>query len=266
MKYAFVDGNHLRVTFGETVEKLFDQKVAIDFLALRDRCGASKLFYYDAVDYHSKDKETAEAKERRVAEMETELDRIQATPGCHVRRGETRGRSSKRRDTRQKMVDVQLAVDAMQYAANGNYEHVVIITGDLDFKPLVEALVNLGKQVAVWHGPSAPRDLLDAADERRPLTLSDLYQLATPQPSSNGQALPTVQEGLNLEWQGWTVQGRVNGVLGGVRCYRASRPSMGDHIFACENVKGVRVVVAHRDEGVLRRFVEMTYAGVEWDA
>jgi uncharacterized LabA/DUF88 family protein len=41
------------------------------------------------------------------------------------------------------MVDVQLAVDMMAFAHQGVFTKASLVTGDLDFKPLVDALVGM---------------------------------------------------------------------------------------------------------------------------
>jgi len=50
----------------------------------------------------------------------------------------------------------------------------VLLSGDLDFKPLVDALVNLGTRVTVWaERSSVSEDLLRSADRRRVFGLND---------------------------------------------------------------------------------------------
>jgi hypothetical protein len=78
------------------------------------------------------------------------------------------------------MVDVQLAVDMLMHRFTGVVSRAVLIAGDLDFLPIVESLVQLGVNVAVWHGENVAEDLLAGADERRRLTLADFYTWSTP--------------------------------------------------------------------------------------
>jgi len=46
----------------------------------------------------------------------------------------------------------------------------VLVTGDLDFRPVVERLVQLGVIVELWYDPKVTaEELIVAADHRRPL-------------------------------------------------------------------------------------------------
>ena len=48
---------------------------------------------------------------------------------------------------RRRLMDVEIAVDAMQLA--GRLDHIVLFSGDGDFRSLVEALQHSGKRVSV---------------------------------------------------------------------------------------------------------------------
>jgi len=70
----------------------------------------------------------------------------------------TKSRGSKR-------VDISLATDMLTHAAQRNYEIAVLIAGDEDYVPLVEAVKQQGRRVYVWFledGLSSP--LKRAAD------------------------------------------------------------------------------------------------------
>ena len=54
------------------------------------------------------------------------------------------------RDGRSKMVDITLTTEMLMHAHNGNFDIAVLVTGDGDFVPLVEAVVNMGKRVVLW--------------------------------------------------------------------------------------------------------------------
>ena len=80
----------------------------------------------------------------------------------------------------------------MAHAFHKNMGCPVLMTGDLDFRPLVEHLVTyLGTYVELWHVPEATSaELLSAVDFRRPIKLSTLYGWSSPdfrqqQPHSN---------------------------------------------------------------------------------
>ncbi|MBM3564031.1 MAG: NYN domain-containing protein, partial [Alphaproteobacteria bacterium] len=91
----------------------------------------------------------------------------------HVRTGEARHR--RRRGNEQKMVDVQLAVDTLSMASRGLFASCTLITGDLDFKPLVSALVDMGVHVTLLYPEDETNDdLKAAADQSDALTIATL--------------------------------------------------------------------------------------------
>jgi uncharacterized LabA/DUF88 family protein len=49
-----------------------------------------------------------------------------------------------------KRVDISLCVDMLWQAHAGNYEAAILVAGDEDYVPLVEAVKALGRQVFVW--------------------------------------------------------------------------------------------------------------------
>jgi hypothetical protein len=63
--------------------------------------------------------------------------------------------------TTEKRVDARLVADLIHYAANGAYDAAVLVSGDDDFVPAVEAVNALGKQVwvATWSAEELSNDL-----------------------------------------------------------------------------------------------------------
>jgi len=63
--------------------------------------------------------------------------------------------------TTEKRVDTRLVADLIHHAANDNFDAVVLISGDADFVPAVEAVNALGKQVwvATWSAEELSSDL-----------------------------------------------------------------------------------------------------------
>ncbi len=61
----------------------------------------------------------------------------------------------------EKRVDTRLVADLIHYAANGAYDAAVLVSGDDDFVPAVEAVNALGKQVwvATWSAEELSKDL-----------------------------------------------------------------------------------------------------------
>jgi uncharacterized LabA/DUF88 family protein len=57
---------------------------------------------------------------------------------------------SKQKGRRSKRVDISLATDMLQHAHRDNYDIAILVSGDGDFVPLVEAVKAEGKRVALW--------------------------------------------------------------------------------------------------------------------
>jgi uncharacterized LabA/DUF88 family protein len=118
--YVFIDGDYLQRAYEDTMRKFFENvhHANIDLNALKQFVGASKAFYYGAIDEAAKD----------AAERRQYFDEIRALDGFHVRQGTITGTARKR----QKRVDVQLAVECLTHAHNKNIWHATVVAGDLD--------------------------------------------------------------------------------------------------------------------------------------
>ncbi len=78
--------------------------------------------------------------------------------------------------TTEKRVDTRLVADLIHYAANGAYDAAVLVSGDDDFVPAVEAVNALGKQV--WVATWSVRAPIGSppSDELRDRALSELQR------------------------------------------------------------------------------------------
>jgi hypothetical protein len=96
------------------------------------------------------------------------LKGLELRPGYFVRR-EPRVRRTGRcpscgldyEYTTEKRVDTRLVAELIQYAANGAFDAAVLVSGDDDFVPAVEAVNALGKRVwvATWSAEELSSDL-----------------------------------------------------------------------------------------------------------
>lgn len=112
----------------------------------------------------------------------------------HVYEGDARTR--KRRGLEQKKVDVMLTVDMLSHTFRRNMHEATLMTGDADFKPVVDALVHEGMFITVWFPPEeTSKELLDAADARLPLNLGTLKRIMT----DESRARFTIPEILNKQ-------------------------------------------------------------------
>ena len=118
-----------------------------------------------------KDGEAQDDFKRRVEAEEGFFDRINSSHGVHVRLGWL----SPGKKRQQKEVDVLLAVDMLTHAFHKNMTKAVLISGDRDFKPVVESLVQIGTFIEVAFDPRiGSKELGKAADHWEPIQLSDL--------------------------------------------------------------------------------------------
>lgn len=105
---------------------------------------------------------------RRMAAHDKFVEEIESIERWKVRLGKL----EKRRDGdsvvfSQKRVDVMLSVDMVRHAAAGHIQHAVLVAGDSDFIPAVNAAQEHGATITLVCNSdrSAHRDLLKVADE-----------------------------------------------------------------------------------------------------
>src|SRR6266568_1000438 len=54
-----------------------------------------------------------------------------------------------KRNTKAKSVDINICVDVMEYTGRNSLDAVYLVTGDIDYAPLIEAVMRAGKRVYV---------------------------------------------------------------------------------------------------------------------
>jgi hypothetical protein len=149
------------------------------------------------------------------------------------------------------------------HAFNKNMWHATLIAGDLDFKPLVDALVNVGVHVHVFYEPrSASKRLYRSADVAVPMTLDDFwnwstrsYQRGHPKPtrSSNG-----TEAGEFLMKRG-TWKGRA------VRMWEVR--TTGDYIiYVTPTLDEYSLEIRFGDSQRLEQYFELMHGELAWEA
>lgn len=177
MQYLFIDGGCLR-TFLDTVSSTYfsNTPIELDYRSLSS--GFEKTFYYDCLPPKKPD-ETDDDYEARMQPEEEFFNRLRLLDGYHVYEGTTQRR--RRRGPEQKQVDIMIAVDMLSHSHRRNMHRATLLTGDLDFKPLIEALVDHGMHVTLWYPPgTTSRELVYAADSRVALNVKAIHNWATP--------------------------------------------------------------------------------------
>ena len=74
-----------------------------------------------------------------------------------------------------------LTVDMLTHSFRKNMHQATLLTGDNDFKPLIDALVQDGMFITLWYPANeTSAELMQAADNRRRLDMRGLHALLTP--------------------------------------------------------------------------------------
>jgi uncharacterized LabA/DUF88 family protein len=174
VKYLFIDAAYLRERCNEFMKAVFGVEAEIEWGLVKRSFYSLKAFYYDCLDDLPRPGEDESALKARITEQQERFYAIQSIPGFHVRFGTLTGSRPKR--LRQKEVDVQLAVDMLTHAFYKNMQQATLIAGDLDFRPVVTSLIQLGTYVEVACKPEASaQNLLWAADQIFELTVDTTY-------------------------------------------------------------------------------------------
>jgi uncharacterized LabA/DUF88 family protein len=254
--YLFIDGKYLTEVHSKAIMQIFPDAPEIHFVQLKAQAGAQRVFYYDCIRDTKDDRESEEQFQARMQKQEEYFQRIRANHGFHLRLGTLTG---KRPRLRQKEVDVQLAVDMLTHGLNKNMSKAVLVAGDLDFRPIVEALVRNGVFVEIWYEKnSAAKDLFWAADFGRELTFQDFFSMSDPR-FTQANPLPEVQIGGEPPHvlENAVRSGQANGnpvyFYKGLRC----------KLYA-PNWEGRSLTLLSDNSEVLEKYFALFYAPVVW--
>jgi len=162
---VFIDGGYLaRVLKDEYRE------VAIDFLALSEKlcqgCDRLRTYYYTCMPYQSSPPTTEE--KARYAAMDRFVYSLKKIPRFEVRLGKL---SYIRGEFVQKRVDVLLSVDLVRMSWGRQIQRAVLLSGDSDLVPAVQAAKEAGILTQVYYSRKSFHDeLLQASDDRFEIT------------------------------------------------------------------------------------------------
>jgi uncharacterized LabA/DUF88 family protein len=152
----FVDGENLAIRYSRLLaNRASESHVTHDpsvlvwsrFLNIPPNIGELvRVYYYTCVSQDEVHRQSIE-------------DRLKAL-GIHAPRvfSKVKGKRSKR-------VDISLATDMLSHAHRDNYDIAILVAGDEDYVPLVQAVMAEGKRVVLWFfGDGLSRSLKVAAD------------------------------------------------------------------------------------------------------
>jgi uncharacterized LabA/DUF88 family protein len=175
IKYLFIDGACLDDILKRISAEIFDNDV-IELMYERLSSSYDKVFYYDALPRQNKG-ESKEVFGKRLTKKENFLNHLKLLDKFHVYEGVVFERKEK---LTQKAVDIMIAVDMLRHSFRKNMSKATLLTGDLDFKPLIDALIQEGMYTTVLIDPRiTSKELLYAADSNQILHLSWIYSCTT---------------------------------------------------------------------------------------
>lgn len=161
----FIDAAYLQFTLREFKSPRIDfEKLVSEMAGGRE---ILRSYYYDCEPYQS-DPPTPEEKKRfgGAQRFHYALDRI---PRFQVRLGKLafRGLNENGKPIfQQKRVDIQMGVDMVLLAAKHQISDAVILAGDSDFLPAIDAAKPEGVVIHLFHGDRPHADLVAKCDER----------------------------------------------------------------------------------------------------
>lgn len=165
----FIDGGYIQTQFKmHGIEPDFPLLADYFLAPLRHSIPLDLLrcYYYYCAPYMS-----AEPTEDELKRMETHekfVAELTSMGRWAIRLGKLQKRWEGQREVyEQKRVDVLLSVDLVRHAAAGHIQHAILIAGDSDFVPAVEAAKEHGVTVSLWCGSAKTvhKDLIVLADE-----------------------------------------------------------------------------------------------------
>lgn len=263
--YVFIDGEYLRHRHREEMSRFFGVEGELELSPIMQQTKATRVYFYDAVDYAQRVGEDGAAWEKRVLVREQFLASVAALNGFLVRPGSVR-RGKKRE---QKEVDVLLAVDMMEHVLNGSMSKAILIAGDVDFRPVVEALVRHGVTVHVWyHSGSFAQELPGAADFGHEIKFRQLHSWNT-EAFKKMHRVPYEESRAGDSWGELVKIGSLYPRYSSrVALYKlppgAAKP---DKFFLWINVEQwEKLMVSDTDLDLIERYVATQYAPIQWEA
>ena len=161
----FIDGAYLYYLLrDEFISARIDYKLLAEKLS--EGTSLLRTYYYSSLPFQSNpstaQERTRYARDRQFFAALAYLPRYTVKLGRLEQRG-IRADGSPLFE--QKRVDVLLAVDLVKLAADGHIQQAILVAGDSDFIPAIEAAKSEGVIVKLFHGKDPHRDLLYEVDE-----------------------------------------------------------------------------------------------------
>jgi uncharacterized LabA/DUF88 family protein len=256
--YLFIDGEYLRQIHRDVMREFFGVDGELDIGEAKHQAQAVRAFFYDSIDDIPRPGETEETCRARIAPLQEFFARTSALSGVHVRLGTVAG---KRR--RQKEVDILLATDMFTHGFNGSMRTAVLLSGDLDFRPIIEALVRHGVFVEVWyHRSSIAQELPGAADFGRELRFRQLYSSNT-EAFKDAYRIPREDRHAGAPYGELVELGSVAGRDAELRRHQVNASTTFSFWITIE--PGDTLRIRDDDEKLIERYVAIQHAPIQWE-
>lgn len=164
----FIDGAYVLSSLKQ-INLAPDYKEVADFLLRPLRRSVPldlmRCYFYYSAPWMSP--EPTETEKRRMEEHNALMQEIKSIERWAVRLGKLHRRWDGHKETfEQKRVDVLLSVDMVRHTAAGHIQHAILVAGDSDFIPAVEAAKESGATVSLWCGDdnTVHKDLMEYSD------------------------------------------------------------------------------------------------------
>lgn len=172
MRYLLIDGSFLEKLVADKLKFLgveHEAPINFDTFTNYNFQRYDRIFYYDALPIKKRSTDTVQHEEI-LKRKTTYLDNIREQKLFHVKDGVTRLRNGTTSRLEQKGVDILIAVDAIKFALMGIVDEISIITSDLDFYPVFEALAETKARGVLFYDPDrTSKELIYSADVAEPL-------------------------------------------------------------------------------------------------
>lgn len=182
----FIDGGYIQSQIKQKNFEIDYEELADYFLdPLREEVPLDLLrcYYYYCPPYMSQ--EPTEGELKRMEIHESFVEDIESLNRWSMRLGKLQKRyEGKREFFEQKRVDVLLSVDMVRHSAAGHIQHAILVAGDSDFVPAVEAAKEHGVTVSLWCGNfnTVHADLIKLADEVHVFNWDEFPRIKPPEP------------------------------------------------------------------------------------
>ena len=256
VKYLFIDGGYARKAFRTAMESVFGDAGEVTVEHIVQQVQPFRTYYYDCLDDTQKNGEGELEFKARLNAQEAYFSTIRSLHGLHLQLGKLTGA----RNRRQKEVDVLLTVDMLTHGFNRNMTHAVLLSGDLDFRPVVEALVRGGVFVEVWYErTTGAKELYWAADLGQPLDWYSLYHWSDHKFRLT-HPFPTRRDGLSPSPNSAILKTGIHAGNPASLIHDRVRQS---YILNAER-SGSALSFEHVDQGILERFFLAEFGAIDW--